>query len=59
MLAVHGYDRADADALLSALDVVTQDRTVLLGGHSGDVSAALGWGPPRGRRRRASARVRP
>ncbi|SFO78405.1 iron complex transport system substrate-binding protein [Geodermatophilus dictyosporus] len=48
VLAVNGYDRADADAdsLFSALDVVTQDRTVLLGGYSGDVSAALGFGSP-------------
>jgi iron complex transport system substrate-binding protein len=48
VLAVNGYDQADADAdaLLSALDVVTQDRTVLLGGYSGDVSAALGFGSP-------------
>jgi iron complex transport system substrate-binding protein len=48
VLAVNGYDRADADAdtLLSALDVVTQDRTVLLGGYSGAVSAALGFGSP-------------
>ncbi|SNR82524.1 iron complex transport system substrate-binding protein [Geodermatophilus saharensis] len=48
VLAVNGYDRddADADTLLSALDVVTEDRTVLLGGYSGDVSAALGFGSP-------------
>ncbi|SDD22221.1 iron complex transport system substrate-binding protein [Geodermatophilus telluris] len=48
VLAVNGYDRADADAdtLLAALDVVTEDRTVLLGGYSGDVSAALGFGSP-------------
>lgn len=48
VLAVNGYDRsaADADPLLSALDVVTQDRTVLLGDYSGNVSAALGFGSP-------------
>ncbi|MGY1780973.1 iron-siderophore ABC transporter substrate-binding protein [Geodermatophilus sp. SYSU D01036] len=48
VLAVNGYDQADADAdpLFSALDVVTQGRTVLLGGYSGDVSAALGFGSP-------------
>jgi iron complex transport system substrate-binding protein len=48
VLAVNGYDQADADAdaLFSALDVVTQDRTVLLGSYSGDVSAALGFGSP-------------
>jgi iron complex transport system substrate-binding protein len=48
VLAVNGYDRADADAdpLLSALGVVTEGRTVLLGSYSGDVSAALGFGSP-------------
>ncbi|MGY1642118.1 ABC transporter substrate-binding protein [Geodermatophilus sp. SYSU D00703] len=48
VLAVNGYDQADADAdaLFSALDVVTQGRTVLLGSYSGDVSAALGFGSP-------------
>jgi iron complex transport system substrate-binding protein len=48
VLAVNGYDRqaADADPLLSALDVVTEDRTVLLGDYSGAVSAALGFGSP-------------
>ncbi|MPR00285.1 ABC transporter substrate-binding protein [Modestobacter sp. I12A-02628] len=48
VLAVNGYDHADADAdaLFSALDVVTQRRTVLLGGYAGDVSAALGFGSP-------------
>ncbi|MGY1831098.1 ABC transporter substrate-binding protein [Geodermatophilus sp. SYSU D01180] len=48
VLAVNGYDQAaaDGDALFSALDVVTQGRTVLLGGYSGDVSAALGFGSP-------------
>jgi len=48
VLAVNGYDPADADAdaLFSALDVVTQGRTVLLGSYSGDVSAALGFGSP-------------
>src|SRR3712207_2925715 len=48
VLAVNGYDRedADADTLLSSLDVVTQGRTVLLGSYSGDVSAALGFGSP-------------
>ncbi len=48
VLAVNGYTRsdADADALLSSLDVVTQGRTVLLGGYSGEVSAALGFGSP-------------
>ena len=48
VLAVNGYDQAeaDADALLSALDVVTSGRTVLLGGYEGDVSAALGFGSP-------------
>ncbi|MGY1609608.1 MULTISPECIES: ABC transporter substrate-binding protein [unclassified Geodermatophilus] len=48
VLAVNGYDQADADAdrLFSVLDVVTQGRTVLLGGYSGDVSAALGFGSP-------------
>ncbi|MGY1623734.1 ABC transporter substrate-binding protein [Geodermatophilus sp. SYSU D00965] len=48
VLAVNGYDQAtaDADPLFSALDVVTQDRTVLLGSYSGDVSAALGFGSP-------------
>jgi iron complex transport system substrate-binding protein len=48
VLAVNGYTQADADAdpLLSALDVVTSGRTVLLGGYDGDVSAALGFGSP-------------
>ncbi|PWW25053.1 iron complex transport system substrate-binding protein [Geodermatophilus normandii] len=48
VLAVNGYDQAaaDADTLFSALDVVTQGRTVLLGSYSGDVSAALGFGSP-------------
>ena len=48
VLAVNGYDqaKADADTLLSALDVVTTGRTVLLGGYEGDVSAALGFGSP-------------
>ena len=48
VLAAIGYDReaADADALFSALDVVTQGRTVLLGGYDGAVSAALGFGSP-------------
>jgi iron complex transport system substrate-binding protein len=48
VLAVNGYDQADADAdpLLSALDVVSSGRTVLLGGYEGDVSAALGFGSP-------------
>ena len=48
VLAVNGYDQedADADTLLSSLDVVTQGRTVLLGSYSGDVSAALGFGSP-------------
>ncbi|MGY1760896.1 ABC transporter substrate-binding protein [Geodermatophilus sp. SYSU D00779] len=48
VLAVNGYDQADADAdtLFSSLDVVTQGRTVLLGSYSGDVSAALGFGSP-------------
>ncbi len=48
VLAVNGYDRqaADADPLLSALDVVTEDRAVLLGDYSGAVSAALGFGSP-------------
>ena len=48
VLAVIGYTQADADAdtLLSARDVVTSDRTVLLGAYSGDVSAALGFGSP-------------
>ncbi|MGY1651184.1 ABC transporter substrate-binding protein [Geodermatophilus sp. SYSU D01119] len=48
VLAVNGYDQAaaDADALFSALDVVTSGRTVLLGTYSGDVSAALGFGSP-------------
>jgi iron complex transport system substrate-binding protein len=48
VLAVNGYDRADADAdaLFSALDVVADGRAVLLGSYSGDVSAALGFGSP-------------
>jgi iron complex transport system substrate-binding protein len=48
VLAVNGYDQADADAdpLFSALGVVTEGRTVLLGSYSGDVSAALGFGSP-------------
>jgi iron complex transport system substrate-binding protein len=48
VLAVNGYTQADADAdtLLSALDVVTSGRTVLLGGYDGAVSAALGFGSP-------------
>jgi iron complex transport system substrate-binding protein len=48
VLAVNGYDQAtaDADTLLSSLDVVTSGRTVLLGGYDGDVSAALGFGSP-------------
>ena len=48
VLAAIGYDQeaADADALFSALDVVTQGRTVLLGGYGGAVSAALGFGSP-------------
>ena len=37
---------ADADALLSALGVVTEDRAVLLGQYSGAVSGALGFGSP-------------
>ncbi|CCH86559.1 Putative iron uptake ABC transporter substrate-binding protein [Modestobacter italicus] len=48
VLAVNGYDEADAaaDSLFSGLDVVTQGRTVLLGGYSSAVSAALGFGSP-------------
>ncbi len=48
VLAVNGYNQedADADTLLSSLDVVTQGRTVLLGSYSGDVSAALGFSSP-------------
>ena len=48
VLAVNGYTQEDADAdpLLSALDVVAQGRTVLLGGYDGAVSAALGYGSP-------------
>jgi iron complex transport system substrate-binding protein len=48
VLAVNGYDQAaaDADPLFSALGVVTEGRTVLLGSYSGDVSAALGFGSP-------------
>ena len=37
---------ATADTLLSGLDVVREDRTVLLGSYSGGVSAALGFGSP-------------
>jgi iron complex transport system substrate-binding protein len=48
VLAVNGYTPEDAaaDTLLSGLDVVTSGRTVLLGGYSGAVSAALGYGSP-------------
>jgi iron complex transport system substrate-binding protein len=48
VLAVLGYTPEDAvaDPLLSGLDVVRQDRTVLLGSYAGDVSAALGFGSP-------------
>jgi iron complex transport system substrate-binding protein len=48
VLAVIGYTEEDAaaDTLLSSLDVVTSDRTVLLGSYSGPVSAALGFGSP-------------
>ena len=48
VLAVNGYDEAEAaaDSLFSGLDVVTQGRTVLLGGYSSAVSAALGFGSP-------------
>ncbi|MCZ2836596.1 iron-siderophore ABC transporter substrate-binding protein [Modestobacter sp. VKM Ac-2985] len=48
VLAVNGYTQEDAaaDTLFSALDVVTSDRTVLLGGYDGPVSAALGYGSP-------------
>ncbi len=48
VLAVNGYDEAAAaaDSLFSGLDVVTPGRTVLLGGYSSAVSAALGFGSP-------------
>ena len=48
VLAVNGYsaDDAAADPLFSALGVVTEDRTVLLGSYSGATSAALGFGSP-------------
>jgi iron complex transport system substrate-binding protein len=41
VLAVNGYTQADAaaDTLFASLDAVTQGRTVLLGSHSGAVSA--------------------
>ena len=48
VLAALGYTAEDAtaDTLFSALDVVTQGRTVLLGSYTGDVAAALGFGSP-------------
>lgn len=48
VLVENGYDQAalDADAVVSQLAVVTEDRTVLLGQYAGAVSAALGFGSP-------------
>ncbi|SDO44100.1 iron complex transport system substrate-binding protein [Klenkia soli] len=48
VLVENGYDQAalDADTLLAGLDVVTEDRTVLLGQYSSAISAALGFGSP-------------
>ncbi|MGY1854806.1 ABC transporter substrate-binding protein [Modestobacter sp. SYSU DS0290] len=48
VLAVLGYTAEDAaaDPLFSGLDVVSEGRTVLLGGYDGDVAAALGFGSP-------------